>query len=158
MAEAARRAGVSSGAPYRHYDSLDELVTATAEAAYERFRQRQEGLLAGLAGCDAHTTLMALVRDYFAFAIEERGAVRLIFDARLASRDPVLHPMANDDFELVRGLVAQVVGERPEDCRELALTISAVVLGQVQLHVEQFSPVSTLGEAPELAATGVDLL
>src|ERR1700737_4201030 len=36
--EAARRAGVSPGAPFRHFPSRDALMTAVAEEAQRRFR------------------------------------------------------------------------------------------------------------------------
>src|SRR5579872_7133650 len=38
MREAARRAGVSPGAPFRHFDSREALVTAVAIEAQRRFR------------------------------------------------------------------------------------------------------------------------
>src|SRR5262245_58006726 len=36
--EAARRAGVSPGAPFRHFESRDALLAAVAEEAQRRFR------------------------------------------------------------------------------------------------------------------------
>src|SRR5262249_48598255 len=44
--EAARRAGVSPGAPFRHFDSRDALMTAVAEEAQRRFRAEIEIALA----------------------------------------------------------------------------------------------------------------
>src|ERR1700729_3361344 len=43
--EAARRAGVSPGAPFRHFDSRAALMTAVAEEAQRRFRAEIEAAL-----------------------------------------------------------------------------------------------------------------
>ena len=44
--EAARRAGVSPGAPFRHFPSRDALMSAVAEEAQRRFRAEIEAALA----------------------------------------------------------------------------------------------------------------
>src|SRR5690348_2578123 len=44
--EAARRAGVSPGAPFRHFPSREALLTAVAEEAQRRFRAEIETALA----------------------------------------------------------------------------------------------------------------
>ena len=44
--EAARRAGVSPGAPFRHFPSRDALMQAVAEEAQRRFRAEIEAALA----------------------------------------------------------------------------------------------------------------
>ena len=46
MREAARRAGVSPGAPFRHFPSRDALMQAVAEEAQRRFRAEIEAALA----------------------------------------------------------------------------------------------------------------
>src|ERR1700760_4434311 len=43
--EAARRAGVSPGAPFRHFESRGALMTAVAEEAQRRFRAEIEAAL-----------------------------------------------------------------------------------------------------------------
>ncbi len=44
--EAARRAGVSPGAPFRHFPSRDALMTAVAGEAQQRFRAEISAALA----------------------------------------------------------------------------------------------------------------
>src|SRR5262249_41240681 len=46
--EAARRAGVSAGAPFRHFASRDALMTAVAEEAQRRFRAEIDAALAAV--------------------------------------------------------------------------------------------------------------
>ena len=48
--EAARRAGVSPGAPFRHFPSRDALMNAVAEEAQRRFRAEIEAALAEAPG------------------------------------------------------------------------------------------------------------
>ena len=50
--EAARRAGVSPGAPFRHFPSRDALMQAVAEEAQRRFRAEIEAALATAAPGD----------------------------------------------------------------------------------------------------------
>src|ERR1700712_3054589 len=51
--EAARRAGVSPGAPFRHFPSRDALMKAVAEEAQRRFRAEIEAALAQAPAGDA---------------------------------------------------------------------------------------------------------
>src|SRR5258708_5610710 len=50
--EAARRAGVSPGAPFRHFPDRIALMTAVAEEAARRFRGEVDAALAGAPGDD----------------------------------------------------------------------------------------------------------
>src|SRR5690242_19458770 len=50
--EAARRAGVSAGAPFRHFESRSELMTAVAEEAQRRFRAEIEAAMAAVPADD----------------------------------------------------------------------------------------------------------
>jgi len=70
--EAARRAGVSHNAPYRHFPDRDALLAALAANSFELLRratQDQSGRELGVA--------------YVRFALEHPGRFRLMFGARL---------------------------------------------------------------------------
>jgi AcrR family transcriptional regulator len=77
----ARRAGVSSGAPYHHFESREQLLAAIA----------QEGLLllvqemkrASAEARDAGEYLAGLGRGYVRFALAHRGHFRVIFRPEL---------------------------------------------------------------------------
>ena len=64
---AARRAGVSHNAPYRHFPDRESLLAALAEAGFAELRTR----LQGLAGRDK-------ARAYVAFALENPQRFRLM--------------------------------------------------------------------------------
>ena len=69
--EAARRAGVSPGAPFRHFDSRAALMTAVAEEAQRRFRAEIEAALAGRAGARSAAAVSRLGPGLFALGDEE---------------------------------------------------------------------------------------
>ena len=59
--EAARRAGVSSGAPFRHFPSRAALITAAAEVALARLRATLDAAVAKAEPGDPLTTFGALM-------------------------------------------------------------------------------------------------
>ncbi|MEM8597917.1 MAG: helix-turn-helix domain-containing protein, partial [Pseudomonadota bacterium] len=82
IADAARRAGVSAAAPYRHFESRDALIGATAEAGFARFADRltaawDDGRPSPLAAFEATG------RAYLAFAREEPEYYAAMFDPSL---------------------------------------------------------------------------
>jgi AcrR family transcriptional regulator len=88
FAEAARAAGVSAAAPYRHFRDRDDLLASIAERGFERFE-------AHLAAAwddgrpDTVTAFERLGRAYLAFARDEPASYSAMFEAGLA---PASHP------------------------------------------------------------------
>lgn len=75
LREAARAAGVSHNAPYRHFPSREALLAALAT---DGFRTLQARVTAA-----GGTGLSALGRTYLAFAVEERALFLLMFGSGL---------------------------------------------------------------------------
>lgn len=75
MREAARRAGVSEAAPYRHFANLDELLGAVAIEGFDML----------LADLDAAGSAKDVTQAYLAFAADFPGRYELMF-GRLADR------------------------------------------------------------------------
>lgn len=78
VAEAARRAGVSSAAPYKHFKDRPEILRGVAAAAMERLRLAMEQ------GAAAHPVgsleaVAAVGLAYVTFAKSEPGVFRLVF-------------------------------------------------------------------------------
>ena len=81
MAEASRRVGVSSAAPYRHFADRDALLAAVAVRGLQVFADMvaTEGGDAGL----PEDRLVAMARAYVRFAAEQRSLFDALFSAGL---------------------------------------------------------------------------
>jgi AcrR family transcriptional regulator len=64
--------------PYRYFASKDEIFDAVRTAAFARFADRQERAASGPG--DVRERLLALGRDYVAFARKEPDAYRIMFE------------------------------------------------------------------------------
>lgn len=78
VAEAARRAGVSSAAPYKHFKDRHDILRAVVSEAMDRLRQAME------TGAAKHTSgsleaVAAVGQAYVNFAKAEPGVFRLVF-------------------------------------------------------------------------------
>jgi AcrR family transcriptional regulator len=116
LREIARRAGVSHGAPLRHFPSLANLL-ATVSA--EGFRQLRQATAAGAAGAgpSARDRLAGGLRAYCRFGLEHPGLLTLMFRWDLVDLDePQLavdsHAAYDDLLELV--VAAQDQGWHPD--------------------------------------------
>ena len=89
MAKAARAAGVSSGAPYRHFPDRQTLLVALAQEGGERLDEMVDEAL-GQAGLDPTETLMALGEAHVRFAMEQPAYYRVM-------HAPEYHPGEEDE-------------------------------------------------------------
>jgi AcrR family transcriptional regulator len=109
LVDAARRAGVSPAAPYRHFRDKDALLAEVALGGFKTFAARQHGALAGHA--DPIAAFRAMGLAYLAFAQDEPGAYAAMFMGQHTG--PVPDGMADSGFEaLVKGL-RPLVGDPP---------------------------------------------
>lgn len=77
-----KRAGVSSGAPYHHFESREQLLAAVAQEGFELLAaEMKRG--AALAGQDAASELRGLGEGYMRFALAHRGHFRVMFRPEL---------------------------------------------------------------------------
>jgi AcrR family transcriptional regulator len=87
LTEAARRAGVSAAAPYRHFADKAQLLAAVAE---EGFVQLHEALsAAGAAAPDPKNRVIELGRAYVGWAVTHPDYYQSMFGAETVKRD---HP------------------------------------------------------------------
>lgn len=118
FAEAARAAGVSAAAPYRHYRDRDALMADVAKRGYEEFEQV---LLAAWNGGkpDAHKAFEALGRAYLSFAKREPAYFAAMFESGLSlAAFPELKEAGDRAFNVLRDACAALVetlpaGKRP---------------------------------------------
>jgi AcrR family transcriptional regulator len=139
LRDLARQAGVSHGAPARHFSDKAALLTALATDALERF---QAALLGGMAeaGDSALDRHRAIGMGYVRFAIEHPAYFRL-----MTGRRDFFDPDAEFDaayqrlFETIREatIAAQQEGWAPgRDPDDLLITSWSVVHGFAMLWVE----------------------
>jgi AcrR family transcriptional regulator len=113
FAEAARSAGVSAAAPYRHFRDRDELMADVARQGFERF----EAMLA-LAWNDGRpdplTALGNLGKAYLAFARTEPAYYSAMFEAGLSlASHPELQQAGERAFGILRVAAAAVCADLP---------------------------------------------
>lgn len=106
VAEAARRAGVSSAAPYKHFKDRDEILRGVAGEAMDRLHA------AMAAAADPHPTgsleaVAAIGQAYVDFAKAQPGVFRLVFGLTEGHENaPELQQKGDNCFGLVIGQVA----------------------------------------------------
>ena len=100
LREAARRAGVSHNAPYRHFRDRDALLAALAAEGFDELAARMK--VAGEAA--GPRRLGAIGAAYVRFALESPGLFRLMFGGAVRGRDhPELAASADRAFALLQG-------------------------------------------------------
>jgi AcrR family transcriptional regulator len=159
LAEASRRLGVASSAPYAHFADRDEFLAAVAVHAYELFNKQFLPEINEFP--EPADRLAALVRSYVRFAGAHRPLFEVIFVAGL---DKVRHPevkAAEKPFEdaymdIVRTLSADGRASAPEsghltgEAGDLAAAVEAAAYGHAMLLLD--GDYGHGDEAVELAA------
>lgn len=112
LVDAARLAGVSPAAPYRHFRDKDALLSAVAVEGFKEFAQRQSGALRGQH--DPIAAFRAMGLAYLAFAQENPGAYLAMFAANpgaiLASAPAGL---GDSGFETLVAALRPLIGDPP---------------------------------------------
>jgi AcrR family transcriptional regulator len=124
FADAARWAGVSPAAPYRHFRDRDELLADVARRGFELFT-------AALAKAwdDGRPDVMGafdrLGKAYLAFAKAEPAYYSAMFEAGVAlDTDPQLRPASEHSFAVLRAASEKLVALMPAAGRPPALMVA----------------------------------
>jgi AcrR family transcriptional regulator len=124
IAEAARLAGVSPAAPYRHFRDADALLGEVAVRGYARFAKRLAKAWNGGRPKPARA-FEELGRAYLAFAREEPAYYAAMFDSRLAmDSQPELQPAADRAFAVLREAADQLAATLPKERRPPSLMMA----------------------------------
>ncbi|WP_394831602.1 TetR/AcrR family transcriptional regulator [Pendulispora rubella] len=160
----AKKAGVSSGAPYHHFQNREELLAAIATDGF--------GLLAASMKEDAESTvprpgektgearLRGIGRGYVRFALQHPGYFRIMFRPEVKST--IDRADVNEAFALLTDAIALAQTEGalpPGDPRPLILLAWSTVHGASVLWLD--GPLESEGlvdNADSLAATVADTL
>ncbi|MGH6830872.1 MAG: TetR/AcrR family transcriptional regulator [Methylocella sp.] len=115
LREAARVAGVSHNAPYRHFDSREALLAALATDGFDALGAAMEQAADGKEGLER---LRALGMAYIAFATARPAVYLLMFGPELEKDAfPALKTVAGRSFEALRQAIEAVA---PEEMRRAA--------------------------------------
>jgi AcrR family transcriptional regulator len=124
IAEAARRAGVSPAAPYRHFRDAEALLAAVALRGFE-------GMRAALTSAwdegrpDALRAFERIGRAYLDFARREPALYAAMFEARLdLEAHPSLLSASEQAFAVLRGAADRLVAAAPAARRPPALMVA----------------------------------
>lgn len=114
IAEACRRAGVSTAAPYKHFKDRDEILRGVVLGAMHRMGAAMQE------AADAHPAgsldrIVALGKSYIDFARAEPGIFALMFGLAGGHDDPELSEEGEGKFEIVCNVVAEHLKVSPDD-------------------------------------------
>jgi AcrR family transcriptional regulator len=124
FAEAARAAGVSPAAPYRHFRDRDALMADVAQRGFEKFTA---ALAAGWndGRPDERHACQQLGRAYLEFARREPAYFSAMFEAGLSfTTFPELHRAGDAAFGVLRDACEAVCATLPADRRPPALMMA----------------------------------
>jgi AcrR family transcriptional regulator len=124
FADAARSAGVSPAAPYRHFRDRDELLSDVARRGFEQFtaaltRAWDDGKP------DVFSAFDRLGKAYLNFAKREPSFYSAMFEAGVPlDTDPQLREAGEQAFAVLRNAAERLVGEMPAKGRPPALMVA----------------------------------
>jgi AcrR family transcriptional regulator len=123
FADAARAAGVSAAAPYRHYRDRDALMAEVARRGFEAFAEKLERAWND-GKPDPRRAFEALGRAYLAFAREQPSYYVAMFESQLPpDLDPELQRAGDAAFAVLRRAAEAVCATLPEKGRPPAAMV-----------------------------------
>ena len=124
FADAARWAGVSPAAPYRHFRDRDELLADVARRGFEQFEAALRGAWND-GRPDAFAAFEALGKAYLAFARAEPAFYSAMFEAGVPlDASPELSLAGDRAFAVLRGAAEQLAARLPPQSRPPALMMA----------------------------------
>lgn len=158
VAEAARRAGVSSAAPYKHFKDRPALLRALAGEAMDHLRDQMQR------AADQHPAksvagIAAIGQAYVRFARDQPGVFRLVFSLTEGHEEaPELLEKGQECFNVVIERTATVLGRATTDpvVMERAYMLWAGVHGHAFLTIDRKTDVlsASIDDAAFLMAIG----
>ena len=107
LREVARRVGVSKQAPYKHFESRDQLIAEIVAIAFDSFAHhlRVKNIKAKPADALEH-----MIRAYFEFSQKHPALLQLMFNTQLPDRDahPEMLKNSKDAFYMLHEAVAEL--------------------------------------------------
>lgn len=138
LSEAAKAAGVTPAAVYRHFDGREDLIAEAARQGFDIFADLMEHAYAK-GQPSALASLESTGRAYLAFARKFPGHYVAMFESGVSiNRSPDLALVANRALGVIEKAAAELMAELPENRRPPARMVSAHILafshGVVELY------------------------
>ena len=155
--EAARRAGVSPGAPFRHFASRTALMTGVAERAMARFLDEIARAEAAVDQSDSLARYAALGHAYLRWATRHPAQFRVLATRSLIDFDG--SESLPRDNDAIRALMQEIVADgqargqiRAADPAALELMAKALSYGLARMYVDGHFPHWGVEEEREVPA------
>ncbi|MFZ4408763.1 MAG: TetR/AcrR family transcriptional regulator [Paracraurococcus sp.] len=132
LTEAARRAGVSPSAPYRHFKDREEVLAELCRRGFALFGQRLQAAAAGTR--DAAEALHRMGPAYLAFAREEPGYYAAMFAFQPQAGEDVTASGRDQPFETLTGTITALLPSGGHNPRLVALQVWALSHGVAMLE------------------------
>ena len=139
LADACRRAGVSTAAPYKHFRDRDEVLEIIVSRAFDVLGERSTAAVVE-AGVGTLAGIVAMGRAYIQFAVDEQRLFRLMFGQhpQLKSAECVV----GDGTKCFSGVIEQVAiycekNDLPGDPKEIAVRLWTFVHGAASLLIDE---------------------
>jgi len=159
---AARGAGVSPAAPYRHFANREALLAAIAERG---FQQLETEMIAAYNKAQAHAleALQSLAHAYVNFARQQPHQFNLMFGPEVSGRGnyPALQDAADRTFSRVEDAIRRGQEEGSilqGDPEVIALTLWSALHGLASLILAEQLNRKSLGQQPFDATMAVNLV
>lgn len=155
--EAAKRAGVSPGAPFRHFRSKTALMTAVAEQAMSRLTEAVADARSGVGGSDPLATFEAIGHGYLRWALANPTHFEIVSSRTLIDFDS--SDVLRDQNDAIRRLMVDLLTEARErgqlagdlDFDHLVLGARALVYGLARMAIDGHFPEWHVSEPPSEA-------
>lgn len=159
--EAAKRAGVSPGAPFRHFSSKTALMTAVAEQAMAMLRSEVVSAVEGVSKGDPLVRFAAIGSAYLRWAIHNPTHFQIISTRSLI--DWGSSASLSEDNKLVRSLMEEAIDDaqamgvlRTISIAETYVAARAIVYGLARMYIDgHFAQWAVSGQAAELTVQAV---
>lgn len=139
LSEAAKAAGVTPAAVYRHFAGRDDLIAEAARQGFEVFGDLMEHAYTK-GPPSALASLEATGRAYLAFARKFPGHYVAMFESGLSvNRSPELALVANRGLGVIEKAASELMAELPLDKRPPARMVSAHIWALSHGVVELFA-------------------
>ena len=143
--EVAKRAGVSSGAPFRHFPSRTILMTAVAEQAMRRFRDEIVRALEEVKSDAPLDRFRALGTAYMRWVMRNPAHFQVISNRTLIDFDGS-ESLRRDNAQ-IRELMEQLLTEQrqrgpllPDDIKSISFAARALAYGIARMYVDGHFP------------------